>query len=96
MKHCFFAKRLAIHSFGGLEDSGLSFSASPSAVVYWKVDEAQSMPLKASNSASSSINPVGSTSGAKVCLRIGGTRLVTLNVALESSDFPRRNPAGAW
>ena len=48
-------KRLAVHSFGSLEDSGLSFSASPWAALSWKVDEAQSMPLKASNSASSSI-----------------------------------------
>ena len=76
MKHCFLAKHLAIHSFGVLEGSGLSFSTSPSAVLSWKVDEAQSMPLKASNSASASIKLVGSTSGAKVCLRIGGIRLI--------------------
>ena len=69
--------RLAIYSWGWLEASGLSFSASPPAALSWKDDEAQSMPLKASNSASSSINPVGSTSGAKVCLRIGGIKLTS-------------------
>ena len=70
-------KRLAVHSVGWLEDCWLSFSASLSAALSWKVDEAQSMPLKASNSASLSIKPAGSTSGAKICLRVGGTRLTS-------------------
>ena len=65
-------KRLAIYSFGGLEDSGLSFSASSSVALSWKVDEAQSMLLKASNSASSSIKLAGSTSGAKYAYALEG------------------------
>ena len=60
------------------EASGSTLSAPPSCSLSWKVDDDQLVPYKASNSASSSISPAGSTSGAKVCLRIGGIRLVTL------------------
>ena len=38
---CKVIRRLAAHSFGGLEGSELSFSAPPSATLSWKVDEAQ-------------------------------------------------------
>ena len=40
---------------------------SPAVPKVWKVDDFQSMPLSASNWASSSINLAGSISGAKVC-----------------------------
>src|SRR4051812_26779823 len=80
MKHCFpqgiKIRRPTDHSFCWPEASGSSLSTPPLAALSWKVDDDQSMPLNASNSASSSINPAGSTSGAKVCLQIGGIKLI--------------------
>ena len=56
-----------------VEASGSSCAGSSSSVV-WKLGDDQSIPVKAWNTASSSISVDGSISGAKVCLRVGGIR----------------------
>ena len=55
------------HDACWVEVSGSFLSSPPAVPKTWKVDDFQPMPLRASNWASSSINPAESISGAKVC-----------------------------
>ena len=66
VEHCL-VNRQPSYDACWVEVSGSFLSSPPADPKTWKVDDFQSMPLRASNWASSSINPAGSISGAKVC-----------------------------
>ncbi len=66
VRHCLI-NRQPSYDACWVEVSGLFLSSPPADPKTWKVDDFQSMPLSASNWASSSINPAGSISGAMVC-----------------------------
>ena len=66
VRHCFISRQPSYDACW-VEVSGSSLPSPPVDPKTRKVDDFQSMPLRASNWASSSINPAGSISGAKVC-----------------------------
>ena len=84
MIHCFSVSHTTddklepVHEYwpGWLDGCTSSLAGSSSTV--WKLGLDQSKPWRATNSASSSIKPDGLISGAKVCLRIGGIKSITL------------------